>query len=158
MAAQSFVYDGHDKLISGTAGSETPHYDANGNQTSLSISGTSYTYTYDDEDRLIKLTSTSGIVDTFAYNGLGLRVAKSDSTGSYSYVCDGTTPGSPVLSDGHTTFTAGLSSTINNLTLFRHEDLLGSLRFQTDSSQSVTGSGLFEAFGAQGFIRLVWRV
>ena len=102
MAAQSFVYDGHDKLISGTAGSETPHYDANGNQTSLSISGTSYTYTYDDEDRLTRLTSTSGIVDTFAYNGLGLRVAKADSTGSYSYVCDGTTPGSPVLSDGHT--------------------------------------------------------
>ncbi len=52
-----------------------------------------------------------------------------------------------MLSDGHTTFTAGLSSTINNLTLFRHEDLLGSLRFQTNSSQSVTGSGLFLAFG-----------
>ena len=75
-------------------------------------------------------------------------MAKADSTGSYSYVCDGTTPGSPVLSDGHTTFTAGLSSTVAGLTSFRHEDLLGSLRFQTDSSQSVTGSGLFEAFGA----------
>ena len=54
------------------------------------------------------------------HNGLGLRVAKADSTGSYSYVCDGTTPGSPVLSDGHTTFTAGLSSTVAGLTLFRH--------------------------------------
>ena len=67
-----------------------------------------------------------------AYNGLGLPVAKADSTGFYSYVCDGASPGSPVLSDGHTTFTAGLSSTVAGLTSFRHEDALGSLRFLTD--------------------------
>jgi len=36
-------------------------------------------------------------VDTFTYNGLGLRVGKSDPTGVYLYVCDGTAPGSPVL-------------------------------------------------------------
>ena len=89
----------------------------------------------------MRLTSSGGIVDTFAYNGLGLRVGKFDSTGSYSYVCDGTTPGSPVLSDGHTIFTAGLSSTVAGLTSFRHEDLLGSLRFLTDRGQSVTGAG-----------------
>ena len=58
--------------------------------------------------------------------------------GSYSSVCDGTTPGSPVLSDGHTIFTAGLSSTIAGVTLFRHEDALGSLRFLASSSQSVS--------------------
>ena len=72
---------------------------------------------------------------------------KTGGKGSYSYVCDGTTPGSPVLSDGHTTFTAGLSSTINNMTSFRHEDALGSLRFLTDGGQNVLGSSVFEAFG-----------
>ena len=65
----------------------------------------------------------------------------------YSYVCDGATPGFPVLSDGHTIFTAGLSSTINNMTSFRHEDALGSLRFLTDAGQSVLGSSVYEAFG-----------
>ena len=68
--------------------------------------------------------------------------------GSYSYVCDGATPVSPVLSDGHTTFTAGLSSTVAGVTAFRHEDALGSLRYLTDAGQNVLGSSVYEAFGA----------
>ena len=75
-------------------------------------------------------------------------MAKSDSTGTYSYVCDGTTPGSPVLSDGHMVFTAGLSSTVAGVTSFRHEDALGSLRYLMDAGQNVLGSSVFEAFGA----------
>ena len=67
--------------------------------------------------------------------------------GSYSYVCDGTSPGSPVLSDGHTVFTAGLSSTVAGVTAFRHEDALGSLRYLTDAGQNVLGSSVYEAFG-----------
>lgn len=48
-------------------------------------------------------------MDTFSYNALGLRVAKYDRTGNYPHIWDGVTPGSPVLYDGHTVFTAGLS-------------------------------------------------
>ena len=53
-----------------------------------------------------------------------------------------------MLSDGHTVFTAGLSSTVAGVTSFRHEDALGSLRFLTDGGQNVLGSSVFEAFGA----------
>jgi len=55
------------------------------------------TYTWDDEDRLTSVALPGGVVDTFTYNGLGLRVGKQDSTGTYAYVCDGTSPGAPVL-------------------------------------------------------------
>jgi YD repeat-containing protein len=37
---------------------------------------TTYTFTYDDEDRLTRMTSP-GATDTFTYNGLGLRVGTS---------------------------------------------------------------------------------
>ncbi len=101
--AQSFTYDAHDKLTSGTAGNETDGYDPNGNTTTVTINGVTYRDAYDDEDRLISVTPPgyTSPLDTYTYNGLGLRVGKVDSTGTYSYVCDGTTPGSPVLSDGH---------------------------------------------------------
>ena len=66
---------------------------------------------WDDEDRLVSVTPPgyTSPLDKFSYNGLGLRVAKTDSTNSYIYVCDGTTPGAPVLIDGHTQYTPGLS-------------------------------------------------
>jgi len=148
---QSLDYDAHDKLNSNSLIPLTYKYDSNGNLLSTLNRTGRQTFVYDDEDRLTQYTycvGTISTVDTFTYNGLGLRVAKSDSTGSYSYVCDGTTPGSPVLSDGHTVFTAGLSSTISGVTSFRHEDALGSLRFLTGSGQNVLGSSVFEAFGA----------
>ena len=33
--------------------------------------------------------SNAAFSDSFIYNGLGLRVGKTDSTGSYVYLCDG---------------------------------------------------------------------
>ena len=87
---------------------ETPAWDYNGNETTVSISGGVYHDAYDDEDRMTRITFPGGAADTFTYNGLGLRVGKTDSSGTYSYVCDGTSPGSPVLSDGHALYTPGL--------------------------------------------------
>ena len=86
-------------------------YDLNGNQTALNVYGGAYGFTYDDEDRLTSLTLPGGGTNTFTYNGLGLRVGKVDSTGTYIYICDGTTPGSPVLSDAHAVYTPGLPLT-----------------------------------------------
>ena len=123
---QSFVYDAHDKLTSGLSG-ETEGYDLNGNRTSLSLGGVSYTYTYDDEDRLTKLTSTGGLSNTFSYNGLGLRVGKVDSTGSYVYTCDGTSPGSPVLSDIYAVYTPGQSEHRGSTSYFYANDRQGNL-------------------------------
>jgi len=87
-------------------------------------------------------------VNTFTYNGLGLRVAKTDSTGQFALVSDGTSPASPVIADGAAVYTPGLSERRNGASFFRHDDLLGSLRFLTDSSEGVQCYRLFSGFGA----------
>ena len=53
---QSFTYNGHDVLLSGTAGSETDGGDLNGNETSISLGGSLYQMRWDDEDRLVQET------------------------------------------------------------------------------------------------------
>ncbi len=58
---------------------------------------------------------------------MGLRVAKTDSTGSYSYLCDGTSAGSPVLWDGQAVYTAGLSERRGGVSSFYDFDRLGNL-------------------------------
>ena len=151
---QSFTYDAHDKLTSGTAGNETDTYDANGSETRVSIFGGVYQLTYDDEDRLVGETLPSGQVDTFVYNGLGLRVGKTDSTGTYAYVCDGASPGSPVLSDGHALYTPGLSESRGGVSRYNSFDRLGNLWFVDNAAasqsyyQDTTGFGT--SLGASG--------
>jgi len=65
--------------------------------------------------------------DTFSYNGLGLRVGKQDSTGSYSYLCDGASAGSAVLWDGQAVYTAGLSERRGGVSSYFDFDRLGNL-------------------------------
>ena len=76
---QSFTYDAHDKLTAGTG--ETPAYDLNGSLQSDTLTG--QTFAYDEEDRLTNV-SGPGYTDTFTYNGLGLRVGKSDTTNRHT--------------------------------------------------------------------------
>ncbi len=111
----------------GLLSSETDGYDLNGNTTSVTINGGTYRDTYDDEDRLVSVSPPGYIspLDTYVYNGLGLRVGKTDSTGTYAYVCDGTTPGAPVLIDGHTQYTPGLSENRGAGSVYYDFDRLG---------------------------------
>ena len=67
------------------------------------------TLTYDAANRGDGITYPSSATNTFSYNGLGLRVSKSDSSGALAYVCDGTEVASPVLKDGAAVYTPGLS-------------------------------------------------
>lgn len=146
--SQQFTYDAHDKLTGGTAGAETDGYDANGNETSVTISGGTYRDTYDDEDRLTSILFPGGGTDTFTYNGLGLRTGKTDSTGTYAYVCDGTSPGAPVLSDGHALYNPGLSESRAGTLSFYDFDQLGSLwTLDAGAGDSTPGGGLYTAFG-----------
>ena len=87
---QTFTYDGHDKIAS--ALNETDGYDLNGNETSVTFGGITYHDAYDDEDRLLSVSSPT-VTDTFTYNGLGQRVAKTDTGGTSHYLCDGASPG-----------------------------------------------------------------
>jgi len=145
--AQGFAYDAHDKLTNGTAGNEIVGYDLNGNETSVSIGGGVYRDAYDDEDRLTSVTLPNGFADRYTYNGLGLRVGKTDSIGTYSYICDGTTPGSPVLADGHALYTPGLSENRNGTSAYYSNDRLGNLWTLNGSTKSQLGYIDFSGFG-----------
>src|SRR5205807_3160530 len=81
------------------------------------------------------------------YNGNDLRTQKVDSGGTKNFVTDGTTPASPVLADGAAIYTPGLSERRGSTSKFYHGDALGSTRGITDSSQAITDTVRYDAFG-----------
>ena len=88
----------------------------------------------------------------FTYNGLGLRVGRVDSTGTYVYICDGTAPGSPVLSDAHAVYTPGLSERRGSVSVFPDNDRLGNLWMMDAVNGTSTVAGeLFSGFGVTMF-------
>jgi len=141
----NYTYNAHDKLQ--TAGSKSYGYDNNGNCTGVTVGGQTTTLTYDYENRVTSITYPGGATNTFQYNGLDLRTRKVDSTGTFNYATDGTGPGSPVLKDGAAVYTPGLSERRGVASKFYHADALGSTRGITDSTQTVTDSILYDAFG-----------
>jgi len=139
------TYGTHDQLL--TSGSKSYGYDYNGNCTSVTV-GSSVTYiTYDYENRVVGITYPSSATNSFSYNGEDMRMQKVDSAGTASYLCDGTTPASAVLKDGSAVYTPGLSERRGSTSKFYHGDALGSIRGITNSSQTVTDSVLYDAFG-----------
>ncbi len=113
----------------------------------MSINGSTYKFTYDDEDRLTSIALPGSVTDSFLYNGLGLRTAKQDSTGTYAYVCDGTSPGSPVLADGYAVYTPGLSERRNNASSFYSNDQQGNLWTLNTASGAQTYAADTTGFG-----------
>lgn len=87
--AQSFA---HDKLTGAAGTGESESYDLNGNLTAQTVNGQTTHFGWDDEDRLTSILFPDSHTDTFTYNGLGLRLRKSDPTGSYLYFTDGAPP------------------------------------------------------------------
>ena len=72
-------------------GSDTYSYDANGNQMTRNVSGSSYTLGYDAENRLVSVSGAA--TATFYYDGDGNRVK---SSGSYINLAAGKVPTSDV--------------------------------------------------------------
>ena len=142
-ATDTYSYDAHDKLLS--TSTKNYAYDNAGSPIRITSGGVVTTLAYDAEHRLTSLSGPAS--DTFTYNGLGLRVGKTDSGGTRSYVCDGTDAASAVLSDGAATYTPGLSERRNGASHFTHADALGTTRGLTDGTQSATDGLRFDGFG-----------
>jgi len=147
---QQFSYNGHDVMTSGI--NETPSWDYNGNEIGDTLNGQHTTYTYDDEDRMTSVTLPDGHTDSYTYNGLGLRLTKSDPSGNYAYFTDGTSPASDVLSDNFSTFTPGTSETkgVGNgqyASVFYVPDVQGNSRGLLNGSQAATDGYNWDAFG-----------
>ena len=158
----TYTYDSHDKLLSASASvsGSTAYkqylYDSNGNCTQTKVGPnassltTTATLSYDVENRVTGISYPSTTSSSFHYNGLNLRTSKTDSSGTKNYVTDGVTPGSDVLKDGAATYTPGISEsrgTGTPVSKYYHGDALGSNGAITGSSQSVTDTAQYDAFG-----------
>ena len=82
-------------------------YDARGNRTGITApNGTASTLGYDQARRLTSYTTT-GLTDTYAYNGDGLRMSKTVNGTTHTYLWDTTTTTPHVLEDNGTAFVYG---------------------------------------------------
>jgi RHS repeat-associated protein len=91
-APTTSTYNAANELVTSqaSAGVTTNTYDGSGNLLTSLAPGIQWTTnTWDGENRLTQVVLPSGIVDSFAYNGDGLRVQKQDSTGTTKHVWDG---------------------------------------------------------------------
>ena len=89
----------------------------------------------------------STATNSFSYNGADARVGKTDSAGTWTYKRDGTDPTDDVLSDGFAAYTPAVSRHPSSGTTFEGGDSQGTNRIETNSSQSVSGTRVYDAFG-----------
>jgi RHS repeat-associated protein len=147
---ETYVVDDADKLTSITVGGsavKTYSYDTAGRTTSVVTSAGTTSLTYDYESRITQITYPSSATNTFTYNGLDTRVGKVDSVGTFTYKRDGDYVTAPVLEDGASKFTPGVSDRRGSSTRFYHHDRMGSVLRHTSSSQGSTASRQYDAFG-----------
>jgi len=151
----NYSYDAGNKLQS--AGNITYDWDDNGNLESKTIGQETLTYSYNYEDQMTQLDD--GATYTFAYDGDGYRRQISDGTNTRKFIYDWSTgmPGVDPLvieTDGQgstvATYTAHdgmLSQRRSSTTTWYLPDAHGSSRQLSNSSQSITDTYHFSAFG-----------
>ncbi|MBZ5536630.1 MAG: DUF6531 domain-containing protein [Acidobacteriia bacterium] len=149
----NYTYDAADRLL--TAGTALFTYDANGNQTSKTQTGTgnSLIYSYDAANRLTSVTG-GAVSSAFAYDGEGNRITQSVGTGTYSYLNDVATALPVVLQesgpDGDISYAYGLgliSESGPAFDFFYHYDGLGSVVGLTDPAGKLAGRYVYDAWG-----------
>jgi|tagenome__1003787_1003787.scaffolds.fasta_scaffold20988994_6 RHS repeat-associated protein len=129
------------------AGPVTYTYDANGNRTGLSGS-TPVTLTFDQADRLTAYGSGA----TYAYNGDGLRTAKTvgGTTSGFAWDISGSLP--LQLTDGADAYVYGpdglpLEKIAQGTPTYLLHDQQGSTRLLTDGTGAVVGSYTYDPYG-----------
>jgi RHS repeat-associated protein len=172
-ARTTSTYDAANQLVTAlaAAGTTTYTFDANGNQqVVLEPSSDRTTNTWDFENRNTKVQLPAGTLNTYTYNGDGQRVKVENSAGTSKMVWDGQqylaeTDGSDVTFATYTNlpdqFTNLVSQHDGTATTWLHFDALGSTRDATNSSETVTDTFLYDAWGNQldrtGTTRILFR-
>jgi RHS repeat-associated protein len=153
----TYVYDNNDRLLTETNGSKitTSTYDLNGNNLTRGDGTSLTTNTWDIENRLIQ-SVTDASTTNYQYDPNGVRVSSKTNGVETRYLVDRNRPHASVVIEydvnGNSivdyTYGIGLiSQQRGSLTAFYHADGLGSTRFLTDSSGSVTDTYLYDAYG-----------
>ena len=150
--SETYTVDDADKLTSVTWSSGGNNYSKNysyhysGRVTGITyktngVTTSSETLGWNKENRLISRGS-----DTFTYNGLNTRTAKTDGGGSFTYKRAGAEQTSPILYDGSANFLPGVSEKRSGTTTFLHSGIKNGL-LQTNSTQTNTATNRYDAFG-----------
>jgi len=146
----SYSYDGNGNLIKEIKESEA---------TNLKFTTT---YKWDYENKLTMVSSPlagegrgEGSI-SYAYDGDGNRISKTDSSGTIKYINDIALPLVQVLQETDAlgnllaSYTIGndlVSRTTATETIYYHPDAIGSIRQLTDPAQTVIATYLYDAFG-----------
>jgi RHS repeat-associated protein len=146
---ESYSYDDGDKLTgtTWTGGYKSFTYDTAGRTTAITTAAGTTSLAYDYESRVTQITYPNQSTNTFTYNGLDTRVGKVDSGGTKTFKRDGVGVTAPVLSDGVSSFTPGISTRTSGASKFLHDDRLGTLGLETDANQATTATKAYDAFG-----------
>ena len=138
-------------------GVTTSTFDGSGNLlTSQAPGNQSTTNTWDGESRLTRRCCPWGSLDSFAYNGDGLRVQKIDSTGTTNHVWDARNILLETNASGNiqVVYTLGplfygnlISQSRSGTDSFYLFDALGSTRQLMSITASVTDTYLYDSFG-----------
>ncbi len=125
--------------------------DKNGNLTSANSSSTGLTtYSYDFENRLKVVDLPAGTTVQFGYNPDGLRVQKTGTTGVVTdYVLDGLQVLLEKNASGvtQTRYVPALATIVSGAPSYYLEDRMGSILGLANSSQSVTDTFVYDAWG-----------
>jgi RHS repeat-associated protein len=125
--------------------------DKNGNLTSANSSSTGLTtYSYDFENRLKVVDLPAGTTVQFGYNPDGLRVQKTGTTGVVTdYVLDGLQVLLEKNASGttQTRYVPALATIVSGSPSYYLEDRMGSILGLANSSQSVTDTFVYDAWG-----------
>jgi RHS repeat-associated protein len=151
-SSQTYSYDAANRIQ--TAGNAAFTFDANGNMTSQTQSGVTTSYTYDFNDRLIKV----GTISQYFYNGRGTRLQKIQSSVTTRYVVDINhdlsqllcqTNGSGTITD-YFVYGNGLAYHVapDGTHLYYHFDAIGSTVAATDDRQVIVNSYAYDPAGA----------
>jgi RHS repeat-associated protein len=94
--------------------------------------------------------------NTFAYNGFGARVRKTDSSGSNTYLRASSGLIGSIVADTGATYTPGVSEKRGTTSTFYHADIKNTVA-QTSTSQTVVASKEYDAFGNEVSSSGAWQ-
>jgi len=147
----AYVYNPTNNELTNILGSWSYSYDGNGNLRAKTQGTTTWAYTWDSANRLVKASSNNVLQGAYAYDGIGRRVESVESSTTF-YAYYGTETLSELISGGATTdylYAGGLrigrlsGATVN----YYHADALGSTRLVTSATKTAQFSDNYQPFG-----------
>jgi len=147
------------ELLTTTSSGATSNYgyDLNGNLVGNNVSSTRWTYIWNVQGQMLKVSNSSNAQGYNAYDGLGRRIESKASTSYLFYGYLGTETLADLSNTGASNdyvYADGLRiaritgySGSNPTTVYYHTDALGSTRLVTSSTKSVVFSDSYQPYG-----------